>query len=38
MFENFAIILNANRQSFYNKSATAAMFTSVRVDFGQPTL
>jgi len=38
MFEDFAIILNAIRQSFLNKSATAAMFTSVRVYFGQPTL
>ena len=33
-----AIILDAIRQSFFTKSATAAMFTLVRVDFGCPPL
>jgi hypothetical protein len=33
-----AIVLDAIRRSFFNKSATAAMFTSVRVDFGRPPL
>jgi hypothetical protein len=36
MFKDSAIILDAIRQSFLTKSATAAMFTSVRVDFGWP--
>jgi hypothetical protein len=38
MFKDSAIILDAIRRSFLTKSATAAMFTSVRVDFGQPLL
>jgi len=38
MFKGSAIILNAIRRSFFTKSATAAMFTSVRVDFGRPSL
>jgi len=38
MFKDFAIILDAIRRSFLNKSVTAAMFTSVRVDFGRPLL
>jgi hypothetical protein len=38
MFKNSAIILDANQQSFLTNSATAAMFTSVWVDFGQPPL
>jgi len=33
MFKDSAIILDAIRWSFLTKSATAAMFTSVRVDF-----
>jgi hypothetical protein len=33
MFKDSAIILDAIRRSFLIKSATAAMFTSVRVDF-----
>jgi len=36
MFKDSAIILDAIRRSFLAKSATAAMFTSVRVDFGRP--
>jgi len=36
MFKDSAIILDAFRQSFLNISATAAMFASVRVDFGRP--
>ena len=36
MFKYSAIILDAIRQSFLTKSATSAMFTSVRVDFGRP--
>jgi hypothetical protein len=36
MFKGSAIILVAIRRSFFTKSATAAMFTSVRVDFGRP--
>jgi hypothetical protein len=35
MFKDSAIILDAIRLSFLSKSATAAMFTSVRVDFGR---
>jgi hypothetical protein len=38
MFKDSAIILDAIQRSFLNKSATAAMFTSVRVDFGRPPL
>ena len=38
MFKNSAIILDAIRRSYFTKSATAAMFTSVRVDFGRPPL
>ena len=38
MFQDFAIILDAIRRSFLNRSATAAMFTSVRIDFGRPLL
>jgi len=38
MFKDSALILVAIRWSFLTKSATAAMFTSVRVDFGGPTL
>jgi hypothetical protein len=39
MFKHSAIILDAIQQSFFTKSAaTAAMFTSVRVNFGQPLL
>jgi hypothetical protein len=38
MFKDSAIILDAIRRSFFTKSATAAMFTSVRVDFGRPHL
>jgi hypothetical protein len=34
--KDFAIILDAIRRSFLTKSATAATFTSVRVDFGRP--
>jgi hypothetical protein len=34
MFKDFAIILDVIRWSFLTKSATAAMFTSVQVDFG----
>ena len=37
MFKD-SIILDAIRRSFLTKSATAAMFTSVRVDFGWPPL
>jgi hypothetical protein len=36
MFKDSAIILDVIRWSFLTKSATAAMFTSVRVNFGQP--
>ena len=35
MFKDSAIILYEIRLSFFTKSATAKMFTSVRVDFGQ---
>jgi hypothetical protein len=38
MCKDFAIILDAIRRSFLTKSATAAMLTSVRVDFGRPPL
>jgi len=38
MFKDSAIILVAIRRSFLTKSARAAVFTSVRVDFGQPSL
>jgi len=38
MFKDSAIILDAIRRSFLTKSATAAMFTSDRVDFGRPPL
>jgi hypothetical protein len=38
MFKDSPIILDAIRLSFLTKSATAAMFTSVRFDFGQPLL
>jgi hypothetical protein len=38
MFKDSAIILDAIRRPFLNKSATAAMFTSVRFDFGRPPL
>jgi hypothetical protein len=34
MFKDSAIILERIQQSFLTKSATAAMFTSVQVDFG----
>ena len=36
MSKDSAIILDAIRRSFVRKSATAAMFTSVRIDFGRP--
>ena len=36
MFIDSVIILDAIRLSFLTKPATAAMFTSVRVDFGRP--
>jgi hypothetical protein len=35
MFKDSAIIRDAIRQSFFTKSATAALFSSIRVDFGQ---
>jgi hypothetical protein len=38
MFKDSAIILDAIQWSFLTKSATAAMFTLVRDDFGQPPL
>jgi len=38
MFKDSAIILNVIWRSFLTKSATAAMFTSVRVNFGWPPL
>jgi hypothetical protein len=38
MFKDSATVLDAIRRSFLTKSATAAMFTSVRVDFGRPPL
>ena len=37
-FKDSAIILDAIRRSILTKSATAAMFTSVRVNFGWPSL
>jgi hypothetical protein len=37
-FKDSTFILDAIRRSFLTKSATAAMFTSVRVDFGRPPL
>jgi hypothetical protein len=36
MFKDSALILDVIRRSFLTKSATAAMFTSGRVDFGWP--
>jgi hypothetical protein len=40
MFKDSAIIIDAIRRSFLTKSAaaTAAVFTSIRVDFGRPPL
>jgi hypothetical protein len=38
MFKDSAIILDVIQWSFLTKSATAAMFTSVQVDFGRPPL
>jgi len=38
MFKDSAIILDAIRRSLLTKSATATMFTSVRVDFVRPPL
>jgi len=38
MFKHFPIILDAIRRSLLNKSTTAAMSTSVRVDFGRLSL
>jgi hypothetical protein len=38
MFKDSAIIRDAIRRSLLTKSATATMFTSVRVDFGRPPL
>jgi len=38
MFKDSAIILDAIWRLFLTKSATAAMFTSVRVNFGRPSL
>jgi hypothetical protein len=38
MFKDSAIIIYVIRQSFLTQSATAAMFTSARVDFGRPSL
>jgi hypothetical protein len=38
IFKDSAIILDAILRSFLTKSATAAMFPSVRVDFGRPSL
>ena len=38
MFKDSAIIFDAIRRSFLTKSATAAMFTSVRVALGRPPL
>jgi hypothetical protein len=38
MFKDSAIILYEIRRSFLTKSATAAMFTSVREDFGWSSL
>jgi hypothetical protein len=36
MFKDSAIIVDLIRGSFSKKSATSAVFTSVRVDFGRP--
>ena len=38
IFKDSAIILDAIRRSFLTKSASAAVFSSVRVDFGRPPL
>jgi len=38
MFKDSAVILDVIQWSFLTKSATAAMFTSVRVNNGQPHL
>jgi len=38
MFKDSAVIFDVIRRSFLTKSATAAMFTSVRIDFGRPPL
>ena len=38
IFKDSAIILEAIRRSFLTRSATAAMFTSVRINFGRPSL
>jgi len=38
LFKDSALILDVIRRSFLTKSATAAMFTSVRFDFGRPPL
>jgi hypothetical protein len=38
MFKDSAIILDVIQWSFLTKSATAAMFSSVQVDFGRPPL
>jgi hypothetical protein len=38
MFQDAAILVEVIRRSFFIKSATSALFTSVRVDFGQPPL
>jgi hypothetical protein len=38
MFKDSALNIDAIRRSFLTKLATAAMFSSVQVDFGQPPL
>jgi hypothetical protein len=38
VFKDSAIILDAIRRSFFTTSATSAIFTSVRFDFGRPLL
>jgi len=38
MFKDSAIILDAIRRQFLTRSATAAMFTSIRVHCGRPPL
>ena len=38
MFQDSVIILDVIQRSFLTNSATAAMFTPVRVDFGWPPL
>ena len=38
VFKYSAMVLDATRRLVLTKSATAAMFTSVRVDFGRPSL